>query len=117
MAKGIRTATIAKFIELATVRSEMGNKAFRKAVTTSIADEFGISIASASSAYNIAFKSIKQTNPELVEGLGRTAKVKAEAAEAPTEVVETPVEVADVVEVVVAAKPKRVRKPAPKKVK
>jgi hypothetical protein len=114
MAKGIRTATVAKFIELAGTRAEVGNTAFRKSVIGYIASEFNISTASASSAYNIAFKSIRQTNPELVEGLGRTAKAKTEA---PAEVVETPAEVADVIEVVAVAKPKRVRKPAPKKVK
>jgi hypothetical protein len=71
MDKGIRPAARAKFREMLPQRTELGNTGFRKSVMAYLCEEFGISIASASTAYNEAFKYVKGINPELVEGLGR----------------------------------------------
>lgn len=71
MDKGIRVSTNAKFVELLPKRAEMGNTAFRKAVIMWAVEEFDITVASACTHYNHAFKVAKAATPELVEGLGR----------------------------------------------
>jgi hypothetical protein len=71
MDKGIRPACNAKFRELLPQRAEMGNTAFRKAVMQFIMNEYNITLASAATHYNHAFKLVKEANPELVDGLGR----------------------------------------------
>lgn len=87
MDKGIRVNVRNKFVELSPQREALGNTPFRKAIIAYAMEEFGITLASAATHYNDAFKKVKQTNPELVLGLGRAEdkkggrkpKVKAEA--------------------------------------
>ena len=69
--KGIRPAARAKFRELLPQRAELGNTGFRKAVMAFLCDQFGISIASAATAYNEAFKYVKSIDITLVDRLGR----------------------------------------------
>jgi len=69
--KGIRPEARRKFIELSPQRAELGNKAFRKAVIDHLIAEFGITLASAATHYNDAFKHVKAIDPALVDGLGR----------------------------------------------
>ena len=76
MDKGIRNFCNRKFAELLPQRNELGNTAFRKAVMCSLIEEFEISIASAATHYNHSFKTVKASNPELVEGLGRAEDKK-----------------------------------------
>lgn len=103
MSKGIREFTRTAFLAALPQRAEIGNTAFRKSVISTVALAFEISVASASTHYNHAFKQVKETNPESVEGLGRAegkkggrkAKVVAEV------VVDTTPAVAEVAEVVV----------------
>lgn len=78
MDKGIRPAARTKFVELNEMRrrGEYGtdNKAntkFRKEVMCYLMEEFGITLASAATHYNEAFKFVKELNAELVSGLGR----------------------------------------------
>lgn len=96
MDKGIRPAARAKFVELNNLRNrgEYGtderkaNTKFRKEVMGFLMDEFGITLASAATHYNEAFKHVKGLNAELVSNLGRPEdkkggrkpKVKVEAA-------------------------------------
>ena len=70
--------TVARFIELAPRRAELGgNAAFRKAVTHELSEAFdGCSLTSAANYYNQAKKIVTETHPELVEGLGRSADAK-----------------------------------------
>lgn len=87
MDKGIRPACNAKFAELLPKRAELGNTEFRRAVMNYLIEEFGITLASASTHYNHSFIQCKAANPEAVVGLGRPedkkggrkAKVKTEA--------------------------------------
>lgn len=92
--KGIRVNVNHKFVEMLPQRSEMGNTAFRKAVICYAMDEFGITLASAATHYNHAFKEARKIADlvPLLEGLGRPEdkkggrkpKVRAEAvAEVP----------------------------------
>jgi hypothetical protein len=92
MDKGIRPYCNAKFVELNNLRNrgELTNTQFRKNVIADVMDQFGITLASAATHYNHAFKTVKELNSELVSGLGRAedkkggrkpkAKVAAEAA-------------------------------------
>ena len=71
--KGIRVNVNNKFIELMPKRAELSNTRFRAEVIGYAMDEFGITLASAATAYNTAFKEAKKV-PELLaqlEGLGR----------------------------------------------
>ena len=70
--------TVARFIELAPRRAELGgNAAFRKAVTHELSEAFdGCSLTSVANYYNQAKKIVTETHPELVEGLGRSADAK-----------------------------------------
>lgn len=68
-----------------------GNTEFRKHVMAAIMTAHGVTLASAATHYNDAFKFIKEQNAELVSGLGRPedkkgGRKKKEVA-APTEVV------------------------------
>jgi hypothetical protein len=101
MDKGIRPAARNKFVELNELRRRgeapyVGPKAntiFRKNVMCFLMDEFGITLASAATHYNEAFKLVKEATPELVSGLGRPEdkkggrkpKAKPETAVATTE--------------------------------
>ncbi len=79
MDKGIRPAARNKFVELNEVRRRgeapyVGPKAntlFRKEVMSYLMENFAISLASAATHYNEAFKLVKDATPELVSGLGR----------------------------------------------
>jgi hypothetical protein len=79
MDKGIRPAALAKFLEQNELRrtgsapytGPKANTLFRKTVLFYIMENFGTSVASAATAYNVAFQTVRGTNPELVVGLGR----------------------------------------------
>jgi len=73
MDKGIRPYCNAKFVELNNLRNrgELTNTQFRKNVMADVMDNFGITLASAATHYNHAFKTVKELNGELVSGLGR----------------------------------------------
>lgn len=73
MDKGIRPYCNAKFVELNNLRNrgELTNTAFRKSVMADVMENFGITLASAATHYNFAFKTAKELNSELVSGLGR----------------------------------------------
>lgn len=106
MDKGIRPAARNKFVELNELRRRgeapytgpKANTVFRKNVMSHLMTEFNISLASAATHYNEAFKLVKEATPELVSGLGRPedkkggrkAKPKAEAAPAAADGTETP---------------------------
>lgn len=94
MDKGIRPYCNAKFVELLNERNRgtLTNTQFRKSVIADVMDNFGITLASAATHYNHAFKTVKALNAELVSGLGRPedkkggrkpkAKLVAEAVKA-----------------------------------
>lgn len=98
MDKGIRPAARNKFVELNELRRRgegdytgpKANTIFRKHVMCYLMDEFGITLASAATHYNEAFKLVKEATPELVSGLGRPEdkkggrKPKAQPAPADT---------------------------------
>ena len=71
--KGIRVNVNHKFVEMLPQRNEMGNTAFRKAVICYAMDEFGITLASAATHYNHAFKEARKIEAlaPMLEGLGR----------------------------------------------
>jgi hypothetical protein len=71
MTKGIRAFTNAVFADTLPQLAELGNAGFRRKVIEATVAQFGISIASAATHYNHAFKVIKEADPELVTGLGR----------------------------------------------
>ena len=76
--KGIRPYCNRKFVELNEQRRRglIGNTAFRKSVMCDIMEQFGITLASAATHYNHAFKLVKDLNNELVDGLGRAEDKK-----------------------------------------
>lgn len=74
--KGIRVNVNYKFKELLTQRAELGNKRFRAEVIGYAMDEFDITLASAATHYNHAFKTVRAANPELVADLGRAEDKK-----------------------------------------
>ena len=89
--KGIRVNVNHKFAELLPQREALGNTRFRAEVIGYAMEEFGITLASAATHYNHAFKLVKANNPELVVGLGRPedkkgGRKKKVVAEASTEV-------------------------------
>ena len=53
-----------------------GNTEFRKDVMCAIMTEHGVTLASAATHYNDAFKFVKELNAELVSGLGRAEDKK-----------------------------------------
>lgn len=69
--KGIRPHVNAKFIELLAQREQLGNKLFRKSVIADAMEQFGITLASAATHYNHAFKEARKTHAHLLTGLGR----------------------------------------------
>ena len=73
MDKGIRPACNAKFLELLPTRvnTREGNCAFRKNVMASVMEDFGITLASAATHYNHAFKHAVSLNTPGLDGLGR----------------------------------------------
>lgn len=71
MTRGIREYVNEKFASLLPQRAELGNTKFRAAVMQDAMTVHGISLASAATHYNHTLKFIKETDPTLVEGLGR----------------------------------------------
>jgi hypothetical protein len=71
--KGIRPASLRKFLEEspARVAGTLTNTQFRKNVMCWLMEQFGITISSAATHYNEAFKAVKVSHPDLVVGLGR----------------------------------------------
>ena len=78
MDKGIRPEARNKFAELNEQRRRglLSNKDFRKAVMDHLIENFGITLASAATHYNEAFKFLKELNAELVDWLGRAEDKK-----------------------------------------
>jgi len=78
MDKGIRPYANNKFVELNNLRNrgELTNTQFRKNVIADLMDQFSITLASAATHYNHAFKTVKALNAEIVSGLGRAEDKK-----------------------------------------
>ena len=74
--KGIRVNVNHKFVELLSQRAALGNKRFRAEVIGYAMEEFGITLASAATHYNHAFKTVRAATPELVADLGRAENKK-----------------------------------------
>ena len=76
--KGIRVNVNHKFVELLSQRAALGNKRFRAEVIGYAMEEFGITLASAATHYNHAFKEAKKVPElaELLQGLGRAEDKK-----------------------------------------
>ena len=74
--KGIRVNVNHKFVELLSQRAALGNKRFRAEVIGYAMEEFGITLASAATHYNHAFKTVRAATPELVADLGRAEDKK-----------------------------------------
>lgn len=99
MDKGIRPVARAKFAELNEKRRKgeepytgpKANVLFRREVMSYIIEQFGVTISSAATHYNDAFKLMKSVTPELVHGLGRPEdkkggrKLKAKSSVAATQ--------------------------------
>lgn len=104
--KGIRPATNALFVAMLPQRAELGNTGFRKTIMSQIMDDFGITLASAATHYNHAFKECKAANAALVEGLGRAEDKKAvgKPKAVTVETDDAPVETETVAEVVAEVK-------------
>ena len=76
MTKGIRSYTNAKFLKTLPQLAELGNAGFRAKVMQAVVKKFDISVASAATHYNHAFKTVRAESPELVAGLGRAEDKK-----------------------------------------
>lgn len=76
MTKGIRAFVNDKFVATLPRLTELGNIAFRREVMNAAIMEFGISVASAATHYNHAFKTAKELTPAAVAGLGRAEDKK-----------------------------------------
>ena len=76
--KGIRVNVNHKFVELLSERATTGNTRFRANVIGYAMEEFGITLASAATHYNHAFKEAKKVPElaELLQGLGRAEDKK-----------------------------------------
>ncbi len=71
MDKGIRAGVNFKFNEMLPQLKTLGGKAFRRAVLDWTVEQYGCTMAAASTHYNHAFHAVRKATPELVEGLGR----------------------------------------------
>jgi len=67
----IRSAVNTKFMELLPQLKTIGGKAFRRTVLDWAVESLQITMAAAATHYNHAFQRIKNSEPELVAGLGR----------------------------------------------
>ena len=76
MTKGIREFTNATFNATLPKLGELGAIAFRAEVMNQTIMAYGISVGSAATHYNHAFKVAKAANPEAVKGLGRAEDKK-----------------------------------------
>jgi len=80
MNRGIRSYTEARFVALLPKRETLGDTGFRKKVMDAAIAKFGISIASAATAYNNVLQAMKVENPRAVAGLGRNPTSKTSKA-------------------------------------
>lgn len=71
MTTGIRSYTNARFAKYLPQLADLGNAGFRRKVMEGTVAKFGISVASAATHYNHAFKMAKLNDPASVAGLGR----------------------------------------------
>ena len=71
MDKGIRVGVNAKFNEMLPQLAALGGKAFRRVILDWTVENYGVTMASASTHYNHSFQAVKEAAPELVAGLGR----------------------------------------------
>lgn len=71
MDKGIRVGVNAKFNEMLPQLAIVGGKKFRRELLDWTVEQYGATMAAASTHYNFAFKECKKVSPELVLGLGR----------------------------------------------
>lgn len=78
MDKGIRAAARNLFVEMNEQRrrgefglTKKADTVFRLGLCAKLAEDFGISMASAGAAYQEAFRFVRNLNSELVDGLGR----------------------------------------------
>ena len=69
--QSIRTVANNMFLERLPTRTAQGNLLWRKGIILDLVELTGCTIAAASTHYNYAFKRIKESEPELVAGLGR----------------------------------------------
>ena len=76
MTKGIRAFTNETFNATLPQLAELGAIAFRREVMAQVMCAFEISVASAATHYNHAFKVAKEVNPAAVAGLGRAEDKK-----------------------------------------
>ncbi len=100
MDKGIRVGVNAKFNEMLPQLAALGGKMFRRAILDWTVENYGVTMASASTHYNHSFQACKAADATLVAGLGRAEgknnggrkrKVELTAAEVEgTAAVETP---------------------------
>lgn len=71
MDKGIRSGVNFKFNDLLPQLTALGGKTFRRTILDWTVEEYGCTMAAASTHYNYAFQACKKASPELVAGLGR----------------------------------------------
>lgn len=71
MDKGIRQGVNAKFAAMLPQLKEIGGKAFRRTILDWAVEQYGVTMASASTHYNFAAHATRKATPELVSGLGR----------------------------------------------
>jgi hypothetical protein len=72
MAKGIRQYVEAQFTKLLPKLQALGGQGFRRQILDSTVEQFDISMASASAAYNYVINKFREENPAAVAGLGRS---------------------------------------------
>lgn len=70
-AQTTRTVANTMFLQRLPQRATLGDKAFRKGIILDLVEQTGCTIAAASTHYNHAFQRVKESEPELVKGLGR----------------------------------------------
>jgi hypothetical protein len=71
MDKGIRQGVKVKFAEMLPQLAELGGKKFRRIILDWTVEQYGCTMAAASTHYNHAFQETKKATPEKVVGLGR----------------------------------------------
>lgn len=71
MDKGIRTGVNHKFNEMLPLLVTIGGKAFRRTILDWTVENYGVTMASASTHYNHSFQACKEVDAALVVGLGR----------------------------------------------
>lgn len=71
MDKGIRNGVNVQFAAMLPQLPVIGGKAFRRAILDWTVENYGVTMASASTHYNFSLHAAKLATPELVAGLGR----------------------------------------------